>query len=105
MTKTVTSCDWVTSTVTEQALNEYVQVGVLSAKEVIHWQALGAKTRPEPKEGEVIVFADHMGRGFSPPGSQFFRDVLNFYQLYLQGIGPNSVCIICNFHVFHVVYI
>ena len=55
MTKTVTSCDWVASTVTEQTLNESVLVGVLSAKDVIHWRAPETKVRPEPKEVEVIV--------------------------------------------------
>ena len=105
MTKTVTSCNWVASTLTEQTLNEYVQVGVLSAKEVIHWRAPGTEVRPEPKEGEVTVFVDHMNRGFSPPGSKFFRDVLHFFQLHPQDIGPNSVSNICNFQVFCEVYL
>ena len=52
-----------------------------------------------------MVFADHMSRGFSPPGSKFFCDVLNFYQLHPQDIGPNSVSNICNFQVFCEVYL
>ena len=36
--------------------------------------------QPNPKDGEVIVFSDHMNRGFSPPDSKFFRDVLHFFQ-------------------------
>ena len=39
MTKTVTSCDWVPSIVTEAMLEDYVKIGFLPAKDVIHWRA------------------------------------------------------------------
>src|SRR5215216_1415752 len=103
--KTVTSCNWFISRVTEETLNEYVQMGVLAKKDVIHWRVPGTETPPQPKEGEVIVFTDHLLQGFSPPGSKFFCDVLNFFQLHPQYIGPNSVSNICNFQVFCVVYL
>ena len=105
MTKTVTSCNRVASWVTEQTLNEHVQVGVLAAKDIIHWRAPGAETTPEPKEGEVIVFTDHMLQGFTLLGSKFFRDMLHFFKLHPQDIGPNSVSNICNFQVFCEVYL
>ena len=60
MGKTVTGCNWVVSRVTEEDLNEYVQTGVLAKKYVIHWRVPGIETRPEPKDGEVIVFTDHI---------------------------------------------
>ena len=82
MGKTVTACNWVISRVSGIDLNEYVQTGVLAKKDVIHWRVPGTETPPEPKDGEVIVFTDHMLRGFSPPGSKFFRDVLHFYKLH-----------------------
>ena len=53
----------------------------------------------------MVIFADHMSRGFAPPGSKFFRDVLNFFDLRPQDIGPNSVSNICNFQVFCEVYL
>ena len=56
MTKTVTSCDWVVSNVTERSLQEFVDMGVLPSKDAIHWQVPGADVPPRPKEGEVIVF-------------------------------------------------
>ena len=80
-------------------------MGVLAAKNVIHWRVPGTESTPDPKEGEVIVFTDHMLRGFTPPGSKFFRDVLHFFQLHPQDIGPNSVSNICNFQVFCEVYL
>ena len=51
------------------------------------------------------MFADHLGRGFSPPGSKFFRDVLASFQLHPQDIGPNSVSNICHFQVFCEAYL
>ena len=60
---------------------------------------------PQPKEGEVVVFTDHMNQGFTPPGSKFFRDVLHFFDLHPQDTGPNSVSNICNFQVFSEVYL
>ena len=72
----------------------------------MHWRAPNPdEERPQPKDDEVIVFTDHMNRGFSPPGSKFFRDVLHFFQLHPQDIGPNSVSNICNFQVFCEVYL
>ena len=69
MTKTVTSCDWVPSIITEEMLQEYVKIGFLPAKNVIHWRVPNPdEVRPQPQNNEVIVFTDHMNRGFSPPG-------------------------------------
>src|SRR4051812_38419168 len=80
-------------------------MGVLPSKDAIHWRVPRAEVPPQPKEGEVIVLSDHMLQGFSTPGSKFFRDVLNFYKLHPQDIGPNSVSNICNFQVFCEVYL
>ena len=55
MVKTVIACNWVVSWVTEEDLNEYVQISVLAKKDVIHWRVPGNETHPEPKDGEVIV--------------------------------------------------
>ena len=79
MGKTATACNWVVSRVTEEDLNEYVQTGVLAKKDVIRWRVSHTETPPEPKDGEVVVFVNHMNRGFSPPGSKFSRDVLHFF--------------------------
>ena len=86
-------------------MNNHVATGALAKKEDIHWRAPGDEVLPQPKDGEVIVFTDHLGRGFSPPGSKKFRDVLHFLQLHPQDIGPNSVSNICNFQVFCEAYL
>src|SRR3954467_2151509 len=57
-------------------------------------------TRSKPDKGEFIVFADHVTRGFRPPGSEFFRSVLHCYKLHPQDLSANSVLNICHFQVF-----
>ena len=72
----------------------------------MHYRAPDSgEERPLPKDDEVIVFTDHMNRGFSPPGSKFFRDVLHFFKLHPKDIGPKYVSNICNFQVFCEVYL
>ena len=105
MAKQFYACNWVPSRVTEAQLEGCVATGALAKKEVIHWRAPGPENPPEPKDGEVVVFVDHLGRGFSPPGSKFFRDVLASFQLHPQDIGPNSVSNICHFQVFCEAYL
>ena len=77
MSKAPASCDWARSGVTEESLKEFVTMGVLPAQDVIHWRVPGNETTPKPEDGEVIVFTDHLLRGFSPRGSKFFRDALH----------------------------
>ena len=104
--KTPTSCNCVKSIVTDCTLEDFVRTGYLPKKEIMSYRAPDpTEEKPQPKEGEVIVFTNHMNRGFSPPGSKFFRDVLHFFDLRPQDIGPNSVSNICNFQVFYEVYL
>ena len=105
MTKQSSTCNWVPSQITETRINGYVTTGALASKRVLHWRVPESECPPEPQEGEVIVFMQHLDRGFSPPGSKKFRNVLASFQLHPQDIGPNSVSNICNFQVFCEVYL
>ena len=76
------TCNWVRSNVTDSTLADFVKMGYLPKKEVMSYRAPDpSEERPQPKDGEVVIFADHMSRGFAPPGSKFFRDVLHFFDL------------------------
>ncbi len=87
------TCNWVRSNVTNETLADFVKSGYLPRKEVMSYRAPDpSEERPQPRDGEVVIFADHMSRGFAPPGSKFFRDVLNFFDLRPQDIGPNLPC-------------
>ena len=71
--KTVYKCNWVPSVVTEGSLKDFVKIGYLPAKIVMHYRTPDpGEERPHPNNDEVIVFTDNMNRGFSPPGSKFF---------------------------------
>ena len=61
MAKQVYECNWVPSRVTEDRLNRCIATGALAKKEVIHWRAPGPENPPTPKDGEVVVFVDHLG--------------------------------------------
>ncbi|XBI55784.1 hypothetical protein VPH35_037520 [Triticum aestivum] len=100
------TCNWMRSNVTDETLIDFMKSGYPPTKDVMSYRAPDpSEERPQPKDGEVVVFVDHMSRGFAPPGSKFFRDVLNFFDLRPQDIGPNSVSNICNFQVFCEVYL
>ncbi|KAM3311392.1 hypothetical protein ACQJBY_031829 [Aegilops geniculata] len=104
--KAPVTCNWVPSTVTESRLAEFMRAGYLPKKEVMFYRAPApSEEKPQPKDKEVVIFTDHMSRGFAPPGSKFFRDMLKYYDLRPQDIGPNSVSNICNFQVFSEVYL
>ena len=78
----------------------YEDQGLLASKEKIGWRAAIEDERPQPAVGEVVVFLDHLLRGFSPPRSKIFRDVLHFYNLHPQDLAPNSISNLCQFQVF-----
>ena len=99
MSKAPTSCDWEASQVSRLMLSEYLDMGVLPAKQVVHWRVPGPEATPQSGEGEVVIFTDHLLCGFLPPGSKFFWDALHFYNLHPQDIGPNSVSNLCQFQV------
>lgn len=98
-------CNWVASQVSDLVLQDYISQGLLSAAEAATCRVPMGECPPTPKDGEVIVFTDHLLRGFSPPGSKFFRDVLHFYGLHPQDLGPNSIVNLCQFQVLCEVYL
>ena len=70
---TITTCNWIPSIVTEATLADFVKVGYLPNDPVMPYRAPNpGEEKPAPKDDEVIVFTDHMNRGFSPPGPKFF---------------------------------
>ena len=71
MAKQFYSCNWAPSQVTEEQLNGMVKIGTSPKKNEIRWRVPGLENPPTPKQGEVVVFVDHIGRGFKPLGSNF----------------------------------
>lgn len=93
------SANWAKSTVTTEKLEELAESGVLPPQSEISWRAPEEESRPSPDSGEVVVFLEHVIRGFRPPGHPFFREVLHHYKLRVSDIGPNSILNICHYIV------
>lgn len=72
MAKNDKACNWVRSQVSKLVLDDLVEQGMLPAQEVIGWRAPGAEETPQPDREEIIVFTNHLHRGFAPPGPKFF---------------------------------
>ena len=55
---------------------------------------LGKEWQPQPEEGECVLLATHVDRGFSLPPSVFFRGFLNFFgaQLHHLLVGGDLPC-------------
>ena len=98
-------CNWAKTKEYKLTLENLVDQGFLSAQKVIKWWAPEEESSPQPRLGEVVVFTDHLRRGLRPPGSKFFRDLLHFFKLRPQDIGPNSMTNICQFQVLCEVYL
>lgn len=97
MTKKTIECNWVPSEITKDFLRNAIKTGILNGAS--NCRLSKGECPPTPREGEVIIFLDHVERGFSPPGSKFFRDLLNFYGLHPQDLSPNSIVNMSQFAV------
>ena len=80
--------DWIRSTITETDLNDLANEGLIP-----HGSARlpGTECQPQPQEGECVLLATHVDRGFSLPLSVFFRGFLNFFGAQLHHFTPNSI--------------
>ena len=83
------SADWDGSTMTVEQLKGFQFSGLLPSS--VKWRAPGNEIEPSPAKGEVVVFGEHLFRGFSPSGILFFRQVLDFYKLRIHDLAPNSI--------------
>lgn len=99
------TANWVKSSMSDLQLDELVRIGLLPPKDEIVWRAPEEETRPQPGQDEIIIFSDHLDRGFRPPGSKFLRDALHHYNVRLQDLAPNSILNLSNFQVFCEVYL
>ena len=57
----------------------------------------GKEVEPQPLDGECILLATHIDRGFSLPPHPFFRSFLNFFGAQLHHFTPNSIVYLAAF--------
>ena len=62
--------DWIRSTITQKDLDDLANEGLIP-----HGSARlpGKEWQPQPQEGECVLLATHVDRGFSLPPNLFFR--------------------------------
>ena len=89
------SADWGGSTITAEQLKAHRLAGLLPSN--VKARAPGDEVVPSPAKDEVVIFSEHLFRGFTPPGNLFFRQVLGFYKLYIHDLVPNSILTLSNF--------
>jgi hypothetical protein len=79
------------SVVSELDLLHLVDVGILPPKELCSWRICRGVTVPIKVTHESVVYVPFLIRGLALPNSPFFRGLLNFYNLNLTHLNPNSI--------------
>jgi hypothetical protein len=68
-----------------------VDVGVLPPKELCSWRICRGVTVPTEDTHESVVYVPFLIRGLTLPVSPFFHGLLDFYNLNLTHLNPNSI--------------
>jgi hypothetical protein len=77
--------------VLESDLLRLVDVGVLPPKELCSWRICCGVTISTEDTHESVVYVPFLIRGLALPISPFFRGLLDFYNLNLTHLNPNSI--------------
>jgi hypothetical protein len=79
------------SVVLESDLLRLVDVGVLPPKELCSWRICRGVTVPTEDTHESVVYVPFLIRDLALPISPFFCGLLDFYNLNLTHLNPNSI--------------
>jgi hypothetical protein len=79
------------SVISEYDLLHLVNVGVLPPKELCSWRICRGVTIPTEDTHESVVYVPFLIRGLDLPVSPFFLGLLDFYDLNLTYLNPNSI--------------
>ena len=80
--------DWIRSMIQQEDLEDLAEGGLIPHGS---WRLPEDKTEPRPQEGECVLLATHVDRGFSLPPHPFFRGFLNFFGAQLHHFSPNTI--------------
>ena len=86
--------DWIRSTIIQKDLDDLANEGLIEHGAV---RLPGTEWQPQPQEGECVLLATHVDRGFSLPPHPFFRGFLNFFGAQLHHFTPNSIAYLAAF--------
>jgi hypothetical protein len=79
------------SIISKSDLFHLVETGVLPPKELCSWRICHGITVPTKDTHESVVYVSFLIRGLALPVSPFFRGLLDFYDLNLTHLNPNSI--------------
>jgi hypothetical protein len=79
------------SIVLESDLLHLVDVGVLPPKELCSWRICRGVTVPTEDTHESVIYVPFLIHGLALLISPFFRGLLDFYNLNLTHLNPNSI--------------
>jgi hypothetical protein len=79
------------SIISESDLLRLVETGVLPPKELCSWRIWREVTVPTEDTHESIVYVAFLIHRLALPVSPFFRGLLDFYDLNLTHLNPNSI--------------
>jgi hypothetical protein len=79
------------SIISESDLFHLVDTGVLPPKELCSWQIWRGVTVSIEDTHESVVYVPFLIRGLALPISPFFHSLLDFYDLNLTHLNPNSI--------------
>jgi hypothetical protein len=86
--------EWQRSSMMEKNILVLVAKGILPDRATAGWRPSNGEPYPMPNTNEVIVFADYFLRGFGVPRHLFLHRLLDYYEISLCHLHPNSI-----FHV------
>jgi hypothetical protein len=70
---------------------------LLRPKSQVRWRPAAGETFPTEGTGETVVFIAQIERRFGVPAVNFLCRLLQFYQIALVHLAPNSITIIATF--------
>jgi hypothetical protein len=79
------------SIISESDLLHLVDVGVLPPKELCSWRICRGVTVPKEDTHESAIYVPFLIHSLALPVSPFFRGLLDFYDLNLTHLNPNSI--------------
>jgi hypothetical protein len=79
------------STSTKEDINKLVVMGVLPDRQTEGWTPAAGSKYTVPDTADLVVFEDYFIREFGVPVHPFVRKILDYYEISLCNLGPNSI--------------
>jgi hypothetical protein len=80
-----------TSVADESEIHKLVTNHFLPDHAVLQWCPATGEDLPTPNTNEIVVFSSFFQRGFGLLACDFFRELLDHYQIELVHFNPNSI--------------